>query len=172
MLRFRQHRGRQSVQLAWQLACCLAACSLHACATAQKTQPLALVQSPAECAAYAPLYKNIDNDLEIWQLTGISQELMAATIRDHATLRNRPHSQKGIAVGFVNGTAVLLQKPELSWAGHHVGIWFIYLRVLLELQQQFGAAIPNVVCVGGGASASQAMTAVLNGRLMLASGVP
>lgn len=99
---------------------------------------------PEQCGNYRALFDNIDRDLQPWNETGITRKLLQITIRDHASLKRSPHSQKGFAVGFVNGVAVLLREPELRWVGHHVAIWIVYMQALLQLQRQLGSLIPNV----------------------------
>ena len=82
----------------------------------------------AECKKYSAMYANIDRDLARWKADGISLSLMEKTISAHTSYRRAPHSQKGFAAAFVNGTAVLLSPPELtSWTGHHGAIWMVYM---------------------------------------------
>lgn len=57
-----------------------------------------------ECSAYADLYKNIDEDLSIWQGTGISEQLTVQTI-DRWTNRAQ---EKGFAVAYLDGVAYVI----------------------------------------------------------------
>ncbi|PNW71171.1 hypothetical protein CHLRE_16g694750v5 [Chlamydomonas reinhardtii] len=98
---------------------------------------------PEFCDQYEAVYKSIDQDLELYRNNGgITPELMARTMSLH-TAGNR---EKGLAVGFYNGRVYVIdtvRRMKLKPFGHHVTLWTAYLKVMLDLQQRFGAHLPN-----------------------------
>lgn len=97
-----------------------------------------------ECESkFSDLYSTIDDDLARWQEPGISLELMQKTVKAHTT---RTHNQKGFVAAFLNGKAYIVDRPRLEqdWIGHHAGLFFTYMKVLLHLEQTFGELIPDV----------------------------
>ena len=65
---------------------------------------------------------------------------MERTIEAHTT---RKKDQKGFAAGFWKGKAYLIDEPNLRIAGHHAMLFFVYMRMLLHLEQTF--TMPDVV---------------------------
>eukprot|EP00798_Chlamydomonas_sp_ICE-L_P008581 gene8581-34018_t len=99
----------------------------------------------SRCQQYAELYSNIDVDLSPWK-DGISLELMQQTIKNHGARSTGRGSErkKGFAAAFIGGKAYIVDKPALvSWVGHHVGLWAVYIRFLLHLEKLFGDQIPD-----------------------------
>lgn len=101
---------------------------------------LELQQAAETCAEFKELYANIDADLARWKEDGIPLELMQQTIAEHTT---RKGGQKGIAVAFLNGKAYLLDEPNLTVVGHHANLLFMYMRLMVHLEQTF--RMPDVV---------------------------
>ena len=101
---------------------------------------LSITASEHKCSRYNALYSNIDTDLARWKDQGISLQLMERTIEAHTT---RKKDQKGFAAGFWKGKAYLIDEPNLRIAGHHAMLFFVYMRMLLHLEQTF--TMPDVV---------------------------
>lgn len=97
-------------------------------------------QAAETCAEFKELYANIDADLARWKEDGIPLELMQQTIAEHTT---RKGGQKGIAVAFLDGKAYLLDEPNLTGVGHHANLLFMYMRLMVHLEQTF--RMPDVV---------------------------
>ena len=100
---------------------------------------LSITDADLKCSRYSALFTNIDVDLARWK-EGISLKLMQQTIQSHTT---RKRGQKGFAAGFWKGKAYLIDEPDLRFAGHHETLFFVYMRMLLHLEQTF--TMPDVV---------------------------
>lgn len=84
-------------------------------------------EAAEECLQYGDLYEGIRKDLDRWREKGINMSLMEATIRHHTT---RSMAQKGIALGFKDGVAYVVDQPLLAgWVGHHPSLFFVYMKV-------------------------------------------
>lgn len=101
-------------------------------------------QLPGHCRQYAPLYASIDRDLALYRaMGGISQALVYHTMRQGTVA----YREKGLAIGIYNGRVYVISKrapADIKRFGHHILLWVSYLKVLLDLEDKYGSALPNV----------------------------
>ncbi|KAG2445365.1 hypothetical protein HYH02_008830 [Chlamydomonas schloesseri] len=94
---------------------------------------------PAECEAFTALWPQADKDVGFFQAKGISEDLMAETVRHFATPFKR-----GMHYGFFGGRAYMLTPTYLAKYGQmSLSRHLTYMNVLLDLEQRYGPHIPD-----------------------------
>lgn len=126
----------------------LALALLAACLATAASAGAAGAFDGKRCSSYADLYRTIDADLSVWTGNGgnMSEKLLRSTVL-HFTVAKL---QKGIGFAIYDGALYIISTSptlEIKRFGHHVMVWVVYLRVLQDLVQRYGKALPNVEMV-------------------------